>query len=141
MSRGNLDPRDGADDEPIDRTRPADLPSGGHPLLPADFVQIPGITINHEIARGGMGVVYSARQDFLDRRVAVKLLSRDLAGEKFAARFRREAKILAGIKHAHIVACHSAGTTDDGQSYLVMEFVDGPNLKSWLHEQIGRAHV
>jgi serine/threonine protein kinase len=82
-----------------------------------------------------MGVVYSGRQDFLDRRVAVKLLSRDLAGEKFAQRFQREAKLLAGIKHQNIVACHSAGTTDDGQSYLVMEFVDGPSLKAWVVEQ------
>jgi serine/threonine protein kinase len=120
---------------PIDRThayRPDG--TGSHPPLPPGTPKIPGITLHYELARGGMGVVYSGRQDFLDRRVAVKLLSLDLAGEKFAQRFRREAKILAGIKHPHIVACHSAGTTDDGQSYLVMEFVDGPSLKSWISE-------
>ncbi|MBL8750722.1 MAG: protein kinase [Planctomycetes bacterium] len=132
MSRTNPEPDDRP---PIDRTvpyQPDAAPSG--PPLPSDAPTIPGITLSHEIARGGMGVVYSGRQDFLDRRVAVKLLSRDLIGEKFAQRFRREAKILAGIKHPNIVACHSAGTTDDGQSYLVMEFIDGPNLKAWICE-------
>jgi len=137
VSRTNPEPpAKGPDDEPpIERTMAYRMDDRSSVQPPAEGLpQIPGVTLNHEIARGGMGVVYSGRQDFLDRRVAVKLLSRDLAGEKFAARFRREAKILAGIKHAHIVACHSAGTTDDGQSYLVMEFVDGPNLKNWIQE-------
>ncbi|MEO6597685.1 MAG: protein kinase [Planctomycetota bacterium] len=111
---------------------PWQKPGAGDPPPPANLPRIPGITLHFELARGGMGVVYSGRQDFLDRRVAVKFLSVDLGGEKFAQRFQREAKILAGIKHANIVACHSAGTTDDGQSYLVMEFIDGPNLKSWI---------
>ncbi|MBL8723017.1 MAG: protein kinase [Planctomycetes bacterium] len=118
---------------PAGVTRPAPAPtgtSGG-----ADGAQrIPGITLLGELARGGMGVVYHGRQDYLDRRVAVKFLARELHGEQFAARFRREAKLLAGIKHPNIVACFDAGTTDDGQSYLVMEFVEGPNLKSWLAE-------
>ncbi len=114
-----------------ERTRRLDGPIQQAPHLP----RIPGITLHHEIARGGMGVVYSGRQDFLDRRVAVKLLSLDLAGEKFAQRFRREAKILAGIKHPNIVACHLAGTTEDGQSYLVMEFVDGPSLKAYIAQE------
>lgn len=104
--------------------------SSQQPGLPA----IPGITLHHEIARGGMGVVYAGRQDFLDRRVAVKFLSVELGGPSFAQRFQREAKILAGIKHPNIVACHMAGTTDDGQSYLVMEFIDGPSLKAWIAE-------
>ena len=123
------------DEVPLDRTqawRPEGVPE---PAPAAALPRIPGITLYHEIARGGMGVVYSGRQDFLDRRVAVKLLSIDLVGEKFAQRFQREAKLLAGIKHPNIVACHSAGTTDAGQSYLVMEFVDGPDLKTWVAEQ------
>ena len=106
-------------------TQPDQNPTPGLP-------KIPGITLHHEIARGGMGVVYAGRQDFLDRRVAVKFLSVELGGQSFAQRFQREAKILAGIKHPNIVACHLAGTTDDGQSYLVMEFIDGPSLKAWI---------
>jgi serine/threonine protein kinase len=102
--------------------------------LPKDLPKIPGITLHYEIARGGMGVVYSGRQDFLDRRVAVKFLSMDLGGDAFAQRFHREAKILAGISHPNIVGCHMADTTPEGQSYLVMEFCDGPSLKAWVSE-------
>ncbi|HEX5050884.1 MAG TPA: serine/threonine-protein kinase [Planctomycetota bacterium] len=131
MSGTRPDPGAGGRD-PLDRTQPYKPPGIGEPPPAANLPHIPGITLHFEIARGGMGVVYSGRQDFLDRRVAVKFLSVDLGGEKFAQRFRREAKILAGIKHPNIVACHSAGTTDDGQSYLIMEFIDGPNLKSWI---------
>jgi serine/threonine-protein kinase len=110
------------------------------PFAQPDLPKIPGITLHHEIARGGMGVVYAGRQDFLDRRVAVKLLSVELGGESFVQRFQREAKILAGIKHPNIVACHMAGQTDDGQSYLVMEFIDGPSLKKWIGDH-GRVPV
>jgi serine/threonine-protein kinase len=95
---------------------------------------IPDVTLQREIARGGMGVVYRGRQAFLERDVAVKLLAGHLQGEPFTSRFRREARILAGIKHPNIVACHTAGTTASGQSYLVMEFVDGPNLNRWIAE-------
>jgi tRNA A-37 threonylcarbamoyl transferase component Bud32 len=117
----------------FDRTQ-AYRPDGATPPPPPpdNLPRIPGITLHFEIARGGMGVVYAGRQDFLDRRVAVKLLSVELGGESFVQRFQREAKILAGIKHPNIVACHMAGQTDDGQSYLVMEFIDGPSLKKWI---------
>lgn len=107
---------------------------GAENALPKDLPKIPGITLHYEIARGGMGVVYSGRQDFLDRRVAVKFLSMDLGGDAFARRFQREAKILAGISHPNIVGCHMADTTPEGQSYLVMEFCDGPSLKAWIAE-------
>lgn len=130
MSGTNPDPRKS---RPVDVTQayvPPEVQNA--PPLPEGLPKIPGITLHFEIARGGMGVVYSGRQDFLDRRVAVKLLSVELGGESFVQRFQREAKILAGIKHPNIVACHMAGTTDDGQSYLVMEYIDGPSLKKWI---------
>lgn len=104
------------------------MPPDGQQALPV----IPGITLSREIARGGEGIVYAGRHDFLDREVAVKLLSMELSGEVFSARFRRAAKILAGIKHPNIVACHDAGTLAGGRSYLVMELIDGPNLKRWI---------
>ncbi len=114
----------------------ASMPPHGAPNLSAadamPLPSIPEVTLQHEIARGGMGVVYRGRQDFLDRDVAVKLLAPHLQGDQFAARFRREAKILAGIRHPNIVGCHLAGTTTAGQSYLVMEFVDGPSLANWI---------
>jgi len=92
---------------------------------------IDGVTIERELGRGGMGAVWLGRQTYLDRQVAVKALT--LQGdEKFAARFRREARILAGLSHPHIVACHQAGMAPDGRPFLVMEFVDGPDLKRHL---------
>jgi len=130
VSGNDPDPRKS---RPLDSTQAYVPPEAQQaPPLPANLPKIPGITLHFELARGGMGVVYSGRQDFLDRRVAVKLLSVELGGDSFVQRFQREAKILAGIKHPNIVACHMAGTTDDGQSYLVMEFIDGPSLKKWI---------
>jgi tRNA A-37 threonylcarbamoyl transferase component Bud32 len=121
------------DPDPQKKRRLPDVPSEGQTIASgADLPKIPGITLHFELARGGMGVVYSGRQDFLDRRVAVKLLAVELGGESFVQRFQREAKILAGIKHPNIVSCHLAGQTDGGQSYLVMEFIDGPSLKKWI---------
>lgn len=93
---------------------------------------IPEVTLLRELARGGMGIVYRGRQDFLERDVAVKVLSPQLQGERFTARFRREAKLLASIKHPNIVACHAAGVTPAGQHYLVMELVAGPDLERWI---------
>ena len=107
---------------------------------------IPGIVIEGELGRGGMGVVYRARQKFLDRPVALKLLDR----EKFAAtnsidttRFIREARILASLHHPHIAACHEAGVTAAGVPYLLMELVDGPSLSRWLadHGPLPTAHA
>lgn len=92
---------------------------------------IPDVAIERELGRGGMGAVWLGRQTYLDRRVAVKALLA-VADDSFAARFRREATILAGLHHPHIVACHSAGIAPDGRPYLVMEFVDGPDLKRWV---------
>ena len=111
------------DDDDLEATRPGRVPA------PPPLPRIPGVTLQHEIARGGMGVVYRGRQDYIDRDVAVKLLSTELTDRAFVARFRREAKILAGIDHPNIVGCHFAGETDDGQSFLVMEFVAGASLK------------
>ena len=92
---------------------------------------IPEVELDAEIGRGGMGVVYRGRQTYLDRNVAVKLLlvDRAAADDEYVKRFQREAKILAGLSHPHIVACYSAGITTDRHPYLVMEFIDGPNLK------------
>lgn len=118
----------------VDATSPFSPPGEVPPDPPENLPKVPGITLHHEIARGGMGVVYAGRQDFLDRRVAVKFLSVELGGEAFQKRFQREAKILAGISHPNIVGCHMADATDDGQSYLVMEFIDGPSLKAWVQD-------
>ncbi len=88
------------------------------------------IELGEEIGRGGMGLVFRARHTRLDRTVAVKILPQELASqEEFRARFEREAKSLALMNHPRIVSVHDIGT-DEGQSYIVMEFVKGSSLAS-----------
>lgn len=86
------------------------------------------------LGRGGMGMVYKARQKTLDRIVAIKLLANEKQGEQgFSARFAKEAKMLAQMSHANIVTIHDFGEIDH-LCYLVMEFVDGVNLRDLLRE-------
>jgi serine/threonine protein kinase len=81
------------------------------------------------IGRGGMGAVYKARQPALDRFIALKILPPMAASDPgFAERFVREARALAKLTHPNIVAVHDFGATG-GLNYLVMEFVDGANLR------------
>jgi eukaryotic-like serine/threonine-protein kinase len=89
-------------------------------------------TIIREIGRGGMGVVYLARDTKLDRDVAIKCLPDDLAADiERLTRFEREAKLLASISHGNIAAVHGL-EEQDGKRYLVMEFVEGENLSERL---------
>ncbi len=86
------------------------------------------------LGRGGMGVVYKARQKALDRLVAIKVLAGERQDDiKFARRFEREAKMLAQMSHPNIVTVHDFGETD-GLYYLVMEYVDGVNLRDLLQD-------
>ncbi len=88
-----------------------------------------------EIARGGMGIVYKARQVSLDRVVAVKLLLLgQYASEEFIHRFRIEASAAASLQHPNIVAIHEVGV-HQGQHYFAMDFVDGPNLAQLVRDQ------
>ena len=93
----------------------------------------PGLALEEEIGRGGMGRVYRARHLRLDRPVAVKFLPGALAADPtFQARFAREARALAQLAHPHVVGVHDFGSSDDGDSYLVMELVPGGTLAARL---------
>ena len=84
------------------------------------------------LGRGGMGAVYEAHDRSLDERVALKILSGDASGSAEAdRRFRAEIKLARRIRHANVCAIHEYGELRDLQ-YIVMEFVDGQDLKKYL---------
>jgi serine/threonine-protein kinase len=94
--------------------------------------------ILREIGRGGMGVVYLARDSRLDRQVAIKGLPEEMAGdEERLARFRREAKLLASLSHPNIATVHSLEEAD-GDTYLVLEYIEGDALFPHL-DRTGRS--
>src|SRR5437764_11882959 len=108
-------------------TRTAD---GGPPreAVPADEavrLSVPGYEILRELGRGGMGVVYLARQLDLNRLVALKMiLSGEHAGAAERDRFRREAEAVAALQHPNIVQIFEVGETS-GRPYLAFEYVGG----------------
>ncbi|GAA0267833.1 hypothetical protein GCM10010302_01990 [Streptomyces polychromogenes] len=94
--------------------------------------QIAGYLVESEIGRGGMAVVYRARDLRLDRTVALKLLAPELArNDTFRKRFAHESKVAAAIDHPHIVPVFEAGETD-GLLYIAMRFVAGQDLRALL---------
>ena len=110
-------------DSQVDYSADADVPT-----------HIEGYQLLGEIARGGMGVVYKARQESLDRTVALKVV---LSGDKplphIAERFIAEAKTAAKLQHPGIVAVHEVGQTE-GRPYFSMEYVEGDTLSELLRE-------
>ena len=81
------------------------------------------------IGEWAMGCIYEARLLRLDKRVAIKVLARELAANSEAlARFHREAEITSQLGHPHIINVFDFGTTDRGQPYLVMEYLEGEDL-------------
>ena len=91
-----------------------------------------GYEIIRVIGEGGMANVYLANDTILNRKVAVKVLRGDLANdEKFVRRFQREALSASSLNHPNIVEMYDVGE-DDGNFYIVMEYVDGKNLKQLI---------
>ena len=112
-------------------TDPADKP------LPARLGEALGdaYTIEGEIGRGGMGVVYRARDERLQRRVAIKVLPPELAFQRdIRERFTREAQTAARLSHPHIVPIHSVGE-GSGLVYFVMGYVDGESVAARIRRR------
>ena len=92
-------------------------------------------TIEGEIGRGGMGVVYRARDERLQRRVAIKVLPPEFAFQQdIRERFTREAQTAARLSHPHIVPIHSVGE-GEGLVYFVMGYVDGESVANRIRRR------
>lgn len=117
------------------QTGPAPGQAPAPPTLEELAPHFPQLEILQCLGRGGMGVVYKARQKTLNRWVALKLLAPERADDpQFAARFEKEAQALAALSHPHIVGVHDFGKAG-GYYYLLMEFVDGVNLRQLLQSR------
>jgi YVTN family beta-propeller protein len=100
--------------------------------------EIAGYRIESMIGRGGMAVVYRAEDTRLGRKVALKLLTPQLAdSEQFRQRFIRESRLAASLDHPNIVPIYEAGEAD-GQLFIAMRYVLGPDLKGLLAEHGGQ---
>lgn len=108
------------------------LESPPEPVYP----EIPDFEITGELGRGGMGIVYEARQVSLDRTVALKILPINTVDPTAAERFQREAETAAALHHTHIVPIHAVGRSD-GIHWYAMQRIDGKSLGEMLRETPG----
>ncbi len=91
--------------------------------------------LERELGRGGMGVVYKARDTQLDRPVALKFLGSLVDGnEEFRLRFQREARAAAQVSHQNILSIYDIGV-EQGNTFIAMEYIEGPNLNQYLGQK------
>jgi len=121
----------------------SDLPDGvvrglrsllARPDIPGDRYEV-----QDEIARGGMGVVWRARDRQLDRDVALKVLAAPSPSPADRERMLREARILASLEHPGIVPIHDLGTLDDGRIWYAMKLIEGDRLDAHVRGVSDRA--
>jgi serine/threonine protein kinase len=97
--------------------------------------EIAGFRILEELGRGGMGVVYLAEQSSPRRRVALKILSPDLARDPaFRERFTRESEAAASVEHPNVIPVHASGESD-GVLYIAMRYVQGEDLATLIDRE------
>jgi serine/threonine protein kinase len=119
-----------------DPTYSTKAPDDASQPAPGRWTRVPaylgGYRIVKQLGQGGMGVVYRAEDEQLRRPVALKVMRADIAAhEEARARFLREARAAAALKHDHIVTIYQVGE-DQGVPFLAMEFLQGKSLEDWL---------
>ena len=150
MSDESTSDTSGVDDEPL-KTEPHDLvPVRDEVVMELDRARVwqglfgaPAPTIGRftvltRIGSGGMGDVYAAYDELLDRKVAIKLVrSAAPGGSSDQKRLLREAQTMARVRHDNVAQVHEAGEYRD-RVFIAMEFVRGPNLRTWLADEARR---
>lgn len=114
--------------------------SSGTPAKRKKTVQLGDFKLLKKLGQGGMGEVYLANQVSLDRQVALKILSKEMAKKPgFVERFVREARAMAKIDHPNAVKVYAADS-DKGLNYVGIEYIDGQSMQDWV-DQIGTLEV
>lgn len=112
----------------------ADLGGGQQPPVPGDLVA-DRYRVGAIIGAGGMGIVYEATHVELGTKVALKVIRPDIAqNSSIWRRFSREARALGALHNKHVVRVHDAGTLRSGLRYLVMELLDGTDMRRYLQQ-------
>jgi serine/threonine protein kinase/Tol biopolymer transport system component len=120
-----------ADPEPAE-PRPPPVRSSRVDLQPG--TEVAGYRIERTLGRGGMSVVYLAEHDWLQRKVALKVLAPQLAeDERFRERFVRESRLAASLDHPNVIPIYEAGASG-GDLFIAMRYVEGTDLRTLLHE-------
>jgi serine/threonine-protein kinase len=121
-------------------TQSGPTPSAGTPALSTELIgsTLSGkFLINRKVGQGGMGAVYEATHTQLGKRVAVKVLLEKYAQrEAIVKRLRQEAQLASSVGNEHIIDITDIGTTEDGRTYVVMEFLEGESLAECLGREI-----
>ena len=125
-----------ADKRSLESTAAGPTPSAGTPALSTELIgsTLSGkFLINRKVGQGGMGAVYEATHTQLGKRVAVKVLLEKYAQrEAIVKRLRQEAQLASSVGNEHIIDITDIGTTEDGRTYVVMEFLEGESLAECL---------
>jgi serine/threonine protein kinase len=112
----------------------AETPAAGTPMLDMVGATLSGrYLVTRKIGQGGMGAVYEATHTLINKRVAVKvLLDKYAKREAIVARLKKEAELASSVQNEHIIDVTDFGQTDDGRTFVVMEFLEGESLAECL---------